>query len=63
MSRGPILVFIESACEDYMERDKMWIHVSRLKQDIGYTPYLFEAKAAGIIPLTFEQWLKTYFED
>ena len=42
---------------DYMECDKMFIHVGSLKQDTGYNAYLIDAKQSGAKPLTFEQWL------
>ena len=43
---------------DYMECDKMFIHVGSLKQDTGYNAYLIDAKQSGARPLTFEQWLR-----
>lgn len=60
MSKDPIVVFLASACEDFRESDKMWIHVNRLKQDIGYTPYSVISRENGMVPLSFEEWLQFY---
>lgn len=53
-----LIDFAVRAERDYMECDKMFIHVGRLRQDAGYNAYLIDAQQSGEKPLTFEQWLR-----
>lgn len=56
--RDALLDFAIKADMDYMECDKMFIHVGYLKQRTGYYAYVVDAKQCGAYPMTFEQWLK-----
>ena len=47
-----------SVDRDYTERDKMYMHLGRHKQDVGYNAYLIDAKQSGSKPLTLEQYLR-----
>ena len=57
VERDALREFAIRANSDYMECDKMFIHIGRLKQQIGYNKYLIETKRSGINPMTFEQYL------
>lgn len=50
--------FAVRADRDYTECDKMFLHLEHLKQRVGYSAYLVDAKQSGAIPLTFAEYLR-----
>lgn len=56
--RDAAFEFAISTDRDLIEWDKMFLHINRLKQVVGYNAYLVEVSRSIVKPMTFEEYLK-----